>query len=122
MFRGVWAAAALMGSAVSAHAPQPTSLVGTWKLISANAVSAKGEPIARPFGESPSGEVTYTREGRVSVIISHGGRRLLSADRIAAPMAEKADAFSSFFAYAQKRDIFYNNAARFLRLKTSRAR
>ena len=100
MFRGVWAAAVLTGSAVSAHGQQSTNFVGTWKLVSASAVSAQGEPNARPFGDSPSGEITYTREGRISVLISHGGRRLLSADRIAAPMAERADAFSTFFAYA----------------------
>lgn len=100
MFRGVWAAAALIGSAGSAHGQQTISLVGTWKLVSASAVNAKGESIARPFGDSPSGEITYTREGRVSVLISHGGRKLLSADRIAAPVAERAGAFATFFAYA----------------------
>ena len=100
MFRGFWAAAALIGSAVSAHGQQATNLVGTWKLVSVSAVSAKGESIARPFGDSPSGELTYTRAGRVTVLISHGGRKLLSADRMAAPMAEKADAFATFFAYA----------------------
>ncbi|MCA1654657.1 MAG: lipocalin-like domain-containing protein [Sphingomicrobium sp.] len=100
MFRGVSAAAALIGSAVGAHAQQSTSLVGSWKLVSASAVSGEGRPIALPFGDSPSGEITYTGDGRVSVLISHGGRKLLSADRIAAPTAEKAEAFATFFAYA----------------------
>lgn len=100
MFRGIWAAAALIGSAASADSQPLTNLVGTWELVSASAVGANGEPIARPFGDSPAGELTYTRAGRVTVLISHGGRKLLSADRIAAPMAEKAEAFATFFAYA----------------------
>ena len=104
-FRGVRVAAALIAYAASAHTQQATSLIGTWKLVSASAISAEGEAIERPFGDSPSGELTYTREGTVSVLISHGGRRLLSADRMAAPMPEKADAFSTFFAYAGRYSV-----------------
>jgi hypothetical protein len=53
-----------------------------------------------PFGSSPIGVLTYTRDDRMTAIISHGGRKPLSGDRISAPPAERAEAFATFFAYA----------------------
>ena len=100
MLRGAWAAAALIGSAGSAHGHQSTNLVGTWKLVSASAVNQEGKPLPQPFGNNPAGTLTYTRDGKVSVLISHGARKLLSGDRIASPAEEKAEAFATFFAYA----------------------
>jgi hypothetical protein len=45
--------------------------------------------------------LVYTDDGHVAVVISHAGRRSLSSDdRVAAPAAERADAFATFFAYA----------------------
>jgi hypothetical protein len=76
-------------------------VVGTWKLVSASSSSAGGEKDATPFGPSPVGFLTYTADGTMNVIISHGGRNLLSvADRIVAPPEERAEAFATCFAYA----------------------
>jgi len=76
-------------------------LVGSWKLVSASATTPAGEKITAPFGSDPRGALTYTRDGRMSVIISHGGRKPLSgADRLASPTDEKAAAFDTCFAYA----------------------
>ena len=76
-------------------------LVGTWRLVSASASTASGGRNEAPFGPRPRGVLTYTREGRMSVIISHGGRKPLSrSDRIAAPAEERAEAFATAFAYA----------------------
>jgi hypothetical protein len=76
-------------------------LVGTWKLVSASISSAGGERNNGPFGPSPTGFLTYTREGRMSAIISFSGRRPLSvSDWSQAPAEEKAEAFSKFVAYA----------------------
>jgi hypothetical protein len=76
-------------------------LVGTWKLVSASSSSASGERNDTPFGSSPAGLLTYTHDGRVTAMISYGGRkRLSSSDSLSAPVEEQAEAFSTFIAYA----------------------
>jgi len=73
------------------------SLVGTWRLVSTSASTATGGRNDDPFGSSPTGVLTYTREGRMSAMISYGGRKLLSgADRVSAPAHERAEAFATF--------------------------
>jgi hypothetical protein len=74
-------------------------LVGTWKLVSASSTTSKGEPSSDPYGTSPTGLLTYTADGRVSVLISHGGRRPLPP---LAAMEQHAEAFNTFLAYAGK--------------------
>jgi hypothetical protein len=75
-------------------------LVGTWKLISAS-VSTDGERNDAPFGLTPTGFLTYTGEGRMSAMISYGGRKPLSvSDWSLAGGEERAEAFSTFAAYA----------------------
>ena len=76
-------------------------LVGTWKLISASSSTASGERNDTPFGPSPAGFLTYTQDGRVTAMISYGGRkRLSSSDSLSAPADEQAEAFRTFIAYA----------------------
>jgi hypothetical protein len=75
-------------------------LVGTWKLVSASSTTSKGEPGEPPFGLSPVGFLTYTGDGRVTVLISHGGRKSLSGAGGALAQEEQAEAFRTFFAYA----------------------
>ena len=88
---------------------QAPDVVGTWKLVSASATTASGEMNEMPFGQNPKGLLTYTREGRMTAIISYGGRKLLSgADRIASPPEERAAAFATFFAYAGRYSITGN--------------
>jgi hypothetical protein len=76
------------------------SIVGTWKLIAALITAEAGE--SRPMlGEDPSGILTYTSDGRMTVVLASGGRPPLSVeDSVAAPAAERAEAFSTFCAYA----------------------
>jgi len=75
-------------------------LIGTWKLVSAVDTTDKGET-EETFGSNPTGFLTYTADGRMMGIISNGGRKPLSvADDIAAPAAERAEAFATFAAYA----------------------
>jgi hypothetical protein len=53
------------------------------------------------LGQHPSGLLTYTADGRMMAIISDDGRKPLStADRVAAPADERAQAYSTFMAYA----------------------
>jgi hypothetical protein len=71
-------------------------LVGTWKLVSASSTTSKGERNETPYGVGPAGFLTYTEEGRVTSLISYGGRKALS---IGATPEEQAEAFSTFLAY-----------------------
>jgi hypothetical protein len=76
-------------------------LVGTWKLVSASSTTSTGERSETPYGPSPVGFLTYTDDGRVTALISYGGRKLLSLGRGAtAPLEEQAEAFMTFLAYA----------------------
>ena len=76
-------------------------IAGTWKLVSASVSTAGGERNEAPFGPSPTGLLTYTLEGRMSALISYSGRKPLSASNLSLAAAEeKAEAFSTFLAYA----------------------
>jgi hypothetical protein len=77
------------------------SLVGTWRLVGASSSTDKGDVIKEVYGPNPTGILTFTAEGRVMAIIAMGGRKPLSIpDRVSAPAEERADAFSTFIAYA----------------------
>lgn len=72
-------------------------LVGTWKLVSASSTTSKGERNETPYGLDPVGFLTYSADGRISALISHGGRKRLP---VAAGVADQAEAFNTFLAYA----------------------
>jgi len=77
------------------------ALVGTWKLVSASTSTPGGERNGTPFGPSPAGFLTYTQDGRVTAMISYGGRKpLSSSDSRLASAGEEAEAFRTFLAYA----------------------
>ena len=71
-------------------------LVGTWKLVSASSTTSAGERSESPYGPSPAGFLTYTADGRVTALISYGGRKILS---VGASPEEQAEAFNTFLAY-----------------------
>lgn len=73
-------------------------LVGTWKLVSASSTTSAGDRDETPYGASPAGFLTYTDDGRVTALISYGGRKSLSFGG-GAP-EEQAQAFKTFLAYA----------------------
>ena len=76
-------------------------LVGTWKLVSATSAFASGTPNEPPYGHDPVGFLTYTEDGRVSALISYGGRKPLSVGaKPPALLEEQAEAFKTFLAYA----------------------
>ena len=77
------------------------NLVGTWRLVSASSTSSAGARSETPYGPSPSGLITYTADGRISTVISYGGRKPLSFGRGGVTqMEEQAEAFKTFLAYA----------------------
>ena len=84
----------------SALAQSKTDVAGTWKLLSFTSTTDKGE-VKMLMGQKPVGFITYTPDGRMSVVITAEARKPLSVnDRIAAPADERAEAFSTLVAYA----------------------
>jgi hypothetical protein len=84
----------------STLAQSKNEVVGTWKLLSFTNTTDKGE-VKFLMGHRPTGFITYTPDGRMSVVITAEARKPLSVnDRIAAPADERAEAFSSVIAYA----------------------
>jgi len=82
-------------------AQSKNKLVGTWKLVSVVSKTDKGDVNNAVYGANPKGFITYTAEGRMIVVITEDGRKPLSVnDRVAAPMEERAQAFSTSTAYA----------------------
>ena len=77
------------------------SLVGTWKLVSVSSWTDKGDINRAAHGPNPTGFLTYTSEGRMMMVIAEDGRKPLTvADRVSAPVEERAQAFSTFMSYA----------------------
>jgi hypothetical protein len=73
-------------------------LAGTWKLVSASSTTSAGERNETPYGLNPSGFLTYSDDGRMTALISYGGRKSLSFG--GGTQAEQAEAFKTFLAYA----------------------
>jgi len=76
--------------------PTNDKLIGTWKLVSASSTTKTGERSETPYGPNPVGFLTYTANGRVTALISYGGRKSLS---VGAHQEEQAEAFETFLAY-----------------------
>ena len=78
------------------------SIVGTWRLVAVHSWTDKDKKDLNreAYGPHPGGLITYTADGRMSVIETYDGRKPLSADREAAPVEERAQACSSMVAYA----------------------
>lgn len=92
-----------MASSESASSRPNDKLVGTWKLVSASSTSKTGERSETPYGTNPAGLLTYTEDGRVSAMISHGGRKPLSVG--GGTPEEQAEAFKTFLAYAGRYNL-----------------
>jgi Lipocalin-like domain len=76
-------------------------LIGTWKLVSASSTTSTGERIDAPYGSGPTGFLTYGADGRMTSLISYGGRKPLSfGGGTRSPQEEQAEAFNTFLAYA----------------------
>jgi hypothetical protein len=80
---------------------QNDKLVGMWRLVSASSTTSTGERSDTPYGPGPAGLLTYTAGGRVTSLISYGGRKPLSMGGGALKLQEEqAEAFTTFLAYA----------------------
>jgi hypothetical protein len=88
-----------------ATAAQPANVVGWWKLVAVTSTTPDGKRTT-PFGAQPSGSLHYSADGRMTLMISYDGRPKLSGtDRVAAPAAERAEAFATFISYAGRYTI-----------------
>ncbi len=92
-------AAAVLFAPRASIAQDAKSLIGSWSLVSAWSSTEDGTK-RESFGSSPSGVLTYGSDGRMTVLIANGGRKPLSADRVASPEKERAEAFATFLSYA----------------------
>jgi hypothetical protein len=93
----------LLAVLLTVTAAAQSSVVGTWKLVSAKQFNADGTTVLE-FGDHPCGFLTYTADGHMHAILTNGARPPLSVnDRIGAPEAERAQAFATGFAYAVRR-------------------
>ena len=73
-------------------------LVGKWKLVSASSITSTGERSDSPHGLNPVGLLTYGEDGRVTALISYGGRKSLPIG--GGNLEQQAEAFTTFLAYA----------------------
>ena len=74
-------------------------LIGTWKLITFEAVRENGD-VVRPFGDNPRGLIVYDANGNMSAQLFHTDRQdFASDDRNAASDSEIRSAFLSSVAY-----------------------
>jgi hypothetical protein len=81
----------------AASGNKSAELVGTWKLVSASSVTSNGQRNETPYGVGPTGFLTYFEDGRMTSLISYGGRKPL---RAIPQVQEQAEAFKTFLAYA----------------------
>jgi hypothetical protein len=74
-------------SFLTATAQCKESVVGTWKLLSATTRTDGGDANKAVLGQSPSGRLTYTADGRMMAIISDAGRKPLSIQLVAGSLS-----------------------------------
>ena len=58
-----------------------TSIVGTWRLVHAEAFDANGKPQPAPYGGAPIGRVMFTSSGRM-MAMTGDGRQEAHADHV----------------------------------------
>ena len=54
------------------------SIVGTWRLVRAEAFDANGKPQPAPYGGAPVGRVMFTSNGRMMAMTGDGRREVLA--------------------------------------------
>jgi hypothetical protein len=73
-------------------------LIGIWTLISCRGESASGET-RYPYGETPSGRLTYHSNGLMSAFLQATDRQTFAGDLGQGTSEEIVAAFNSFHAY-----------------------
>jgi Lipocalin-like domain len=91
-------------------------LVGTWSLVSASSATSTGERNETPYGANPVGFLTYSREGRVTALISYDGRKTLSFG--GGTLEEQAEAFKTFLAYAGRYRLIRDTVTHYIEVSS----
>jgi hypothetical protein len=55
-----------------------TSIVGTWRLVRAEAFGANGKPLPAPLGGAPVGRIMFTSSGRMMAMTGDGRQEVLA--------------------------------------------
>ena len=92
-----------MGGVTDRFGDPGGKLVGTWRLVSASSKTSDGDQVEPPYGSDPVGFLTYTQDGRVTALISYGGRKPLPFG--GGTQAEQAQAFKTFLAYGGRYNL-----------------
>ncbi len=71
--------------------------LGTWKLKAYVVTTSEGERLT-PYGESPTGYLSYSADGRMQVIAAAAGR--VVSDGVPQPDNQKIALYDTMFAYA----------------------
>jgi hypothetical protein len=74
------------------------SVVGSWRLASWAEVETESKVVRTPFGENPSGVITYTPDGRMSVLIIDSKRKSPAGPK--ATDAEGVELYQTMIAYS----------------------
>jgi hypothetical protein len=74
------------------------SVVGSWRLASWAEVETESKVVRTPFGENPSGVITYTPDGRMSVLIIDSKRKSPAGPK--ATDAEGLELYQTMIAYS----------------------
>jgi lipocalin-like protein len=56
------------------------SIVGTWRLVRAEAFDANGKPKPAPYGGAPVGRVMFTSSGRMMAMTGDGRQEVLAGE------------------------------------------
>jgi hypothetical protein len=82
------------------NADAAAALVGMWRLEEAVIVDEEDSTIGPAFGNNPAGYIAYMADGMMITVIADADQPNLGGDRLAAPVEERAAAFSAASAYA----------------------
>lgn len=85
----------------STLSPDPSILLGSWRLERWEITYSDGRPSTLPFGPEATGLIVYTHDGHMSACIARAGRAALSGQSTrTVPAEEQLAAFESYFHYA----------------------
>ena len=115
MFRAMAFAIGALLVAQLAIADDRESLVGTWKVVSYANEFQDGSPRSAPYGQSPTGYIILTAEGRMMAIVAGDGRKPATTDEERATLLRTMLAYSGMYRlegdkWITKVDVSWNPA------------
>jgi hypothetical protein len=92
-----FAALLIVTVAYGSRSQAANSVVGTWRLVSWAEVETESKAVHTPFGENPTGVLTYTPDGRMSLFIIDPKRKPPAGPK--ATDAEGVELYRTMIAY-----------------------